>query len=181
MPSINYQGQKLEISDTGFYEHIIGLSYSTCSSVAIFGSLQYDGRDQSLTDIHLDHLAEVGQLIHDEILNLQFQEMTALFSKAQSMNDQLLEIFSDRADVPIPESQKDFQLLINKLEKIIDPNWYPLILSEKETSEVMGQINTISNDLLRIKEKMIRRIINLCSELKNSALIIEDDRKLFEG
>jgi hypothetical protein len=180
MPTLNIQGQQLEFSERDLLRHIIELSYLTCSTAAVFGSLQYDDSNQSLTEIHLDHLREVGQSIEDEILQLQLQEMIVFFLQAQDLNDQLLEIFSARVDFPVPATQEEFQLLIDTLEAELDANWYPLVVADQETSHLVDRINSKSQDLAQGKMKILRRLIHLCPDLLHSHLIIDQDRERFE-
>ena len=173
MPTISLQGQTLEVTDRVLHGHLLGIMKSISDSVGIIGLIQYDGSDQSLYIGYLNHLEELYQATTDEVIRNLLKKMINLYTKAQKCNDDLLELFSNRVKSPIPKTQSELSLLYKKLEKEIDPNWYPLIIAEKAPSKILEKQKGISKDLTEVRVSIIDRVIVLFPELIESDYIFD--------
>jgi hypothetical protein len=178
LPIIKLHGHSIEVPVVVLHDLVIGMTYSTCTNAGIIGSVKYLGSDQSLTDGHQDHLEELKQAIIDDILRDQVKILIGLFAQAQKFNDELLEFFVKRTQSPYPKTERDLNKIYKKLEKVIDPNWYPLILAEEGPSKIIEKHREIINDLLKTRGIIIKRIIDLYPELLESEHLSDDDKIL---
>lgn len=181
MPTIKLHSHSLEVPDLVFYNHVLGFTKTSCESVGIIGSIIYDDAKICLTIGHLDHLEEIYHSLNDDEIKNILKKMINLYTQAQKCNDNLLEIFAKRVQSPIPRTQSELNLIYKKLEKVVDPNYYPVILSEEGPSKIVGKQNELVNDLVENRRMIIRKVINLYPELIESEFLTDDDRTYIEN
>jgi hypothetical protein len=154
------------------------MTYSTCTSAGLIGSIQYDGSGDSLTVGHLDHLEEIRKALSDKELQDKVNIMINLYTQMQKLNDELIKVYSTRTKSKFPKTESDLRMIYRNLERLIDPNWYPIINAEEEPSKIIQKQKEIVKDMIETREMLVRRVIALYPELIESEHLKDDDKKM---
>lgn len=181
MSAIEFQGRKIEHASPAYYEHVIGLTYSSVSLSSVFGNLQFtEDKEQLLTESHLDHFLQVSETIRDITLLESVWDLLEQFQVVQALNEKLLGRLASWVDQPIPRSQEGFRTLVYTLDDHLGPDWYSKILAEKATSRLMTRLHRSLDDMEEIKIRILDRILSFYPHLIDSEYINEQDRRILQ-
>jgi hypothetical protein len=178
---LELDGQSIEPVERDYFEHLIGLAYSTCSLCNLFGNpLLVKDFEESLATRHARDLKRTIQPLKDRELAGLFLDLENQFIEVQSLNNQVVDMLANMVDLPSPKSAEAYATLLEKLDTSLGDNWFPSLFSDLEFKPFLDSSIEKFEKMSQVKIQIVKRILVLYPELARSELIDSRDRLLLK-
>lgn len=152
-----------------FYEHLIGVAYSTYSiSGFLDDSVLLNGFVDSISNKQSQCIKEIIDAVEENNLQELFLKLKKKYDENQNIKKQIIEKLARKINHTTPKLENETKSFMKALDNILGSNWFPLMFSEPELSTLSNRNIEIAEELLNIRNQIVKNILVICPELIES-------------
>jgi hypothetical protein len=171
------EGHLVTLPPELFYEHWMGLAYSTCSLGGIMGGFLDDGElGKSLLESHAAYLEENIPAIEDSEVQHLFRDLADQFDRIIELDKLAIEGLSADLQLPVPSTAEEWKRFRRKFYRTVRAHGTRTYLEEPALMDLYPRWLEIQSAMRDTRLRILSRILDLFPALARAEYVHPGDR-----